>query len=147
MLKEIFILTIAVIFIALTAQAILTKSNKNSALPMTTIINKLQASGYGIIRRIEYERGIYQAETINAQGMDVRLRINAKTGEVIKPDLNSVRISMLDAIQKVEAAGYKQIYKIKSEADRYKIKGIDHNGKKVDLKVDAKTGVISKEWF
>lgn len=123
------------------------KSNATTTLPISSIIEKINAKGYKIIREVEYSNNVYKAEVLNKDGLKLNLVIDEKTGVIKEPTEKSVHISILDAINKVEAAGYKDVYKIKCEDKKYEIGALNKDGKKVDLKVNAKTGEVSKEWF
>lgn len=116
-------------------------------LDMSKILQNLNSKGYNIVRKVELEHGMYEAETINTQGNEIKIQINAQTGEITSPKESNKQITMLDAVKKVETEGYHNISKIKSEHGNYEIKALDKDGKKVELKVDASTGKINKAWF
>jgi hypothetical protein len=118
-----------------------------AAPQISTIITKLQSKGYNIIRKIKFEDGAYEADVINAQGNEVTVKINPLTGDFFGSTENLARLSMLAAVKVVEAAGYKNIYKVKSDDDKYEVKALDKNGKEVGLEVNAISGEISKNWF
>ncbi len=62
--------------------------------------------------------------------------LQASGGEHMTPD---------QIIEKVKAAGYTDIRKIENEHGRYEVKVRDADGKRLELKVDAKTGEIVRK--
>ncbi|MHB1947557.1 MAG: PepSY domain-containing protein [Gammaproteobacteria bacterium] len=147
MLKKKLVFLIAGIFMILFAQGILAEELPTKSLTMSSVIQKLQSKGYNIIRKVKIEDGNYKAETINSQGIEVKVRINSQTGEISSSNEKPVKLTMLDAVKKVEAAGYHDIYKVESEDGTYEVKAFGKDGKKAELKVNANTGDVSKEWF
>lgn len=129
------------------AQSIYAEEPSTKSLTMSAVIQKLQSKGYNIIRKVKIEDGNYKAETINSQGIEVKVRINSQTGEITSSNEKPVKLTMFDAVKKVEAADYHDIYKVESEEGKYEVKAFGKDGKKVELEVNANTGNISKEWF
>jgi hypothetical protein len=149
-MKKPFITFIAGLFLIFASLAVTAAEmpTQIATMPqMSTILQKLQAKGYSIIREIKFEKGAFEAKAINAQGNEIDIRINPQTGEMFQPTANPARLNMLEVVKKVEAAGYHNIYKIKSDDDKYDVKALDNNGKSVEVEVNAITGTISKEWF
>jgi len=118
-----------------------------SEVSMSKALMNLQSQGFSIVRKIELEHNEYVAKVINAEGKEMKIRINSQTGELTKPKSRQERLSALDIAKKVEEAGYKNIYKIDTEwfRDEYEVKAKDSNGKDLELSVDAKTGKITKQ--
>lgn len=114
--------------------------------PMSSILQNLQIHGYFIVRKIEFENGMYQAEAINGRGKRVKIKISPKTGEVAVPEVTDNHLTALDVAKKLEAAGYTTIYKIKADDKKYNVEALDNStAEKIELNVDSKTGEISKE--
>ncbi|WP_147277501.1 PepSY domain-containing protein [Aquicella lusitana] len=125
-----------------------------TAVPLSAVITNLQTKGYNNIKEVKFEHGFYEAEAMNAQENEVKLEIDPKTNAITKTKIGykmksmaNPKISMLDAIKKVGAAGYHDIYKIEFKKDKYEVKALDKNNKEVELRVNANTGEVSKEWF
>lgn len=117
-----------------------------NTVPMSTIIKKLKKEGYKIIEKIKYEDSVYEAEVFDDHGVKEKININPQTGQF--PTSKKVkRISILQATEKVEAAGYHGIYKVEYEDGVYEMKAFDKSNKKVKLKIDAESGKISEELF
>ncbi|OGV44379.1 MAG: hypothetical protein A3F46_03780 [Legionellales bacterium RIFCSPHIGHO2_12_FULL_42_9] len=149
MKKRIILSVCSGFILVFAAQTALANDIPTTSLPMSKILQVLQSKGYSSVRKVEFEHGTYEVKAISAQGKKVKLNVNPQTGVITnnsKTQNNS--ISMLMAAQKVEAAGYHGIYKIKSEDGKYEIKALNKDNKKVELKVNVKTGEIKKEgWF
>lgn len=112
-------------------------------MPMTQVLQKLQAAGYNVVKTIEYDDDRYKATAVNAMGEEVNLEIAPVTGDIVKPKAeDAISVSVFDAAQKVEAAGYKNIYYMHVDKTKYEIKAYNSENKKVTLDVDAKTGAI-----
>ena len=117
-----------------------------NVLNVSEILKRLQAANYTAIHEVELEKNIYDVKALNSKGQKVKLSIDAKTGDVPAQDTKSSSLSIQQAAEKVETAGY-VIHKIESEKNHFEIKAIDAKGKKVKLKVNANTGAIIKERF
>ena len=66
----------------------------------------------------------YEAEVINVQGNKIKLRINPQTGDIFN-HLKIQRSLYVECRQKVEEAGYRNIYNIKVDNDKYEVKALD----------------------
>ncbi|HRP95276.1 MAG TPA: PepSY domain-containing protein [Rhodocyclaceae bacterium] len=53
-------------------------------------------------------------------------------------------LSLTEIQQRLEAAGYRDIDKIEREDDYYEVKGIDPDGRRVELKLDPVSGEVTK---
>lgn len=118
----------------------------NNSVPMSNILQTLQNKGYKVVQEVKFEDGRYHVKAINAQGIETDVQVS-ESGEIANPKDAQMGLTALEAIQKVESAGYKNVYQIEVESDKYEIKAHDKEGKEVTLKVNNKTGEISKGWF
>ncbi len=112
-------------------------------MPMSKVLNGLQTKGFDVVKKIEFDDGVYEAKILNAVGKEMKLKMNAKTGEIEKPKEGLVWLTALDVAKKVEDAGYKNISKIDAEGKEYEVKAFNKEGKETKLKVNAETGEIS----
>ncbi|KTD22853.1 Uncharacterized conserved protein [Legionella lansingensis] len=144
-MKRIILSVCSGLLLTITAPIVFADNLPANTLPMSKILQSLQSKGYNIIKEIEFEHGAYEVEAIGPQGNKLELRVNPQTGEISNDKNNQAKpISMLDAVQKLESAGYHSIYKIESEGNKYEVKALDKNGKKVKLKMNASTGEIKQ---
>lgn len=121
-----------------------------SSLPMTTLIKKLESNGYVFIHEIEFSDDTFKVEAVNKQGENVELTMNPETGEILtnhEHEKSNMKLTMMDAVQAVENAGYHNIYKITVSLSKsnYEIKALDKNGGRISLNINGVTGEISKE--
>ena len=81
--------------------------------------------------------------------MKLKLKSILKTGNIIPEQKVTDRMTALDVSKRLEAMGYSKISEIEMSRDlnKYEIKALNKEGKKVKVDVDAKTGNISKDWF
>jgi len=119
---------------------------QGSSTRMITLLQRLNQAGYSKIHEIEYNGDSYEVEAFNAQCRKVKFRVNAQNMRI--PPLNTARqLTMLQAAQRVQAAGYNNIYDVEFDDGRYEFKAYDENTRKVKLNVNPSTGRISKGWF
>lgn len=118
------------------------------SLPMTTILSNLESQGY-TAKEIKFKDNLFKVEATDKQGKEVDIEVNPETGALNNKDKESaaMTLTMQDAVKKVEAAGYHTIYYIEADDDKYEVKALDKDGKKVSLDVNGKTGEISKDIF
>lgn len=121
---------------------------KGIVVQMSAILQNLMANGYVVIRKINPEKGFLKADTINVQGQSVKVSINPQSGEITEPKLTKPLLSPLEAVKKVEAAGYHDISSVDFKGANFLVKGLDQAGKSAKVNVDASSGAITKaSWF
>lgn len=131
------------IIFALATQTALADDIPSRTLPMSEILKIVQTRGYSAIREVEFDDGLYEVEALDEKGNQIIVRINPHTGDFIntqKP--KKYPVSILEAAQKIEDAGYHHIYKIETHGSQYEVNALDKKGKKVKLRLDASTGKI-----
>lgn len=147
MRKQILISLLSGCLIALSAQVTLADDIPTTTLQMSSILQKLQAQGYNNIQKIKFEDGQYEANVSDAQGQIKKLKIDPKTGKIINLSKETqTYITALEAVKKVEAAGYHNIYELKVD-NEYEVKALDKEGNKKELEVNTKTGKVHTEGF
>jgi len=119
------------------------KDDMANMLPMSKALSGLKTKGFEIVKKIELEDGMYEAKIINPLGKEMKVKMNAKTGEIEKPKEGLVWLSAFDVAKKVEDAGYTHISKIDTEGKEYEVKALNKEGKETKLKVNAQTGEIA----
>jgi uncharacterized membrane protein YkoI len=117
-------------------------------LPMSTVLQNLKMNGYEIIGKVELENDVYDIDAMSPQGKELAITMNAHSGEITSPKQNPLpRISLMEAVRRVEGSGYHQVSKVEYGSGKYVVKALDEKDKKVKLKVDGTTGEITKAWF
>lgn len=117
-------------------------------VPMSSVLQNLKMNGYEIVSKVELENDVYEIEAMSPQGKELSITMNAHSGEITSPKENPLpRISLPEAVKRVEGSGYHDISKVEYSSGKYVIKALDEKDKKVKLKVDGTTGEITKPWF
>ena len=118
-----------------------------NAVPMETVLQNLEKAGYTAVQKVTFDDGFYEAKAVNASGVSTEIKLNP-AGTIVTPTSNSGGVSMMDAVKAVEAAGYHGISKIELKKEAFQIEALDNQNNKIDLKVDAITGAVTKaSWF
>ncbi len=119
-----------------------------SNVPMSTVLQNLKMNGYEIISKVDLDNGVFNIEAMSPQGKELSITMNAQSGEITSPQQNPLpRISLPEAVKRVEGSGYHDIYMVEYDGGKYIVKTLDQKDKKVKLKVDGTTGEITKAWF
>jgi len=137
--------SVALALVSPFAVAAVAETSTSTPLTMLEVSKKLDQAGYKNIRDIEFEEGVFKVKAMDAQGKKVEFKVNAVNGTIPPVAKSVVYLTMAQVIEKTQAAGYKTIKEVEFEHNHYKVKAIDSHGDKVKLKVDATTGVISKD--
>lgn len=106
------------------------------SLPVSKILQNLQAKGVNVIYKVKFEDGFYKVIGLDANGNKIKLKINPTTGAEEKFSETKPALSMLEAVKRVEAGGYHGITKIEAEDEGYEIKALDKNNQRVELTIN-----------
>ncbi|AOU50717.1 MULTISPECIES: PepSY domain-containing protein [Legionellaceae] len=144
MKKEVFISICGGLIFSLSTQTILADEIPSRTLPMSEILKILQTRGYSVIREVEFDDGLYEVEAFDEKGIQLIIRMNPNTGDFINTNLKTKKypISMLEAAQRIEGAGYHTIFKIEAHGSQYEAKALGTEDKKIKLRIDANSGKI-----
>ncbi|MDF3054263.1 MAG: hypothetical protein K0Q74_170 [Gammaproteobacteria bacterium] len=146
MKKQTIISIVGGCLLAFSTQIALAEDIPVSSAQMSSILQSLQAKGYNNVKKIKFTDGKYEARAVNAQGKIEKLDINAQTGAILDGKKPAKKmITALEVATKVEAAGYRSIYKLEADSGKYEVRALDKDGKKVELEIDATTGEIKKD--
>ncbi|MCW8970102.1 MAG: PepSY domain-containing protein, partial [Rhodospirillales bacterium] len=58
------------------------------AMPLAQAVQTLNAAGYTDIRKIEFEKGAWEAKTIDAAGKRIKVLVDAGTGAITVKEKN-----------------------------------------------------------
>ncbi len=115
---------------------------------MVKVLNDLKSKGYMIVKKVEFDdsNGDFKADVVNAEGKNLEITVNPKTGKMVKPKDDITGWTAFEIAKKVQNAGYKNMYEINTEmlGHEYKVKALDEKGEKITIKVDVETGKITK---
>jgi len=127
-------------------------ASEKTGLSMERVIAKLKEQGYSDISEIERENDRYCVDARDADGKEVELYVDAKTGEITKEGTEAkadkADLSKDEVIAKLKEQDYPEVSKIEREREsgQYWVRATDVDGKKFELHVNAKTGeVVRKE--
>ena len=110
--------------------------------PILDVSQKLEKAGYTNIREIEFKRGHFEVKAYDTQGK--KLKFIVSPNGIVPPLAKPLPyLTMSQAIEKAQTAGYKTINEIEFEKGQFQLKTLDAQGKKVKLEMDAKTGSIN----
>lgn len=134
--------------LAFTSPLVLAGNMKSEPGQMVKVLNDLKAKGYTIVKKVEFNdnNGDYKADVVNAEGKNLEITVNPKTGKMVKPKDDITGWTAFEIAKKVNNAGYKNIYEINTEllGHEYKIKALSEKGEKIIIKADVETGKITK---
>jgi uncharacterized membrane protein YkoI len=106
---------------------------------------RLTEQGYTHVNDVKFEDGVWKADARSAEGTDIDVRLDAKTGRVY-PDKQVANMSEADVRARLSAAGYTNVHDVDYEDGIWNAEADDPAGKDVELKIDPATGkVIGKE--
>jgi uncharacterized membrane protein YkoI len=115
---------------------------------MVKALEALKDKNYIIIKKIKFDndKGVFIAKVVNAEGKNLEIHINPTTGDMGKPEGEITGWTAIEIAKKVQDAGINNIYEINTEifGNKYDVKALDDQGKKVTVKVDVKSGEITK---
>lgn len=134
--------------LAFAATAAIADNAKSQPGQMYKALGDLKAKGYVIVKKIEFDNnnGEFKADVVNAEGKTINLYVNPKTGNMSKEQGAITGWTAMEVAKKVQDAGYNNIYEINTEifGNEYAVKALDDKDQKVSLKVDVRTGNITK---
>ncbi|MBI2792852.1 MAG: PepSY domain-containing protein [Gammaproteobacteria bacterium] len=135
-------------FIAFNASATLADAPQTQPGQMIKALEDLKSKGYVIVKKIEFDttNGAFVAKVVNGEGKNIEIQINPQSGEMTKPKNDIEGFTAIEIAKKAQDAGYNNIYEINTEllSNTYEVKALDDKGQKVSLKMDAKSGNITK---
>lgn len=122
--------------------ACLTTTQAAEPIGPQQVITLLQQAGYGDVRDLEYDDGLWEAEIRRPYGLWDEVSVDPATGEIF--DLRGKRevLSMRDLLAKLEGQGYRAFTDIDRDAGVWEVEATDPQGRRVDLKVSGYDGRI-----
>lgn len=153
-------LSAPVVLAAQPAQVPVTQAASTAAeswVDISTVVQNLEGAGYPTIEKIKRGSSAYKAEVFDKAGKEYKVSLDPKTGKITeaKAERESTwssseaekykakPISTTDALGKIKAAGYRDIYELETESGFYEVNAFDTKGKKVKLTVDGATGAVT----
>ena len=115
------------------------------------ITARLLALGYSSVRVIEFDDGKWEVEARHPGGYWVEAYLDARTGAILRewredgPGAAGPFLSAAEVTSRLAALGYTQIRPIKIDDGKWEVEARNPRGHRVELYVDARTGVILRE--
>lgn len=131
--------------LTLSAPLVMAEKMPDNTVKMSKILEELKEKGFASVQKIEFEDGKYIAKAINSLGKEIKIHLNATSGKIEEPKDFFQPLSALTVAKEVEKAGFKKIFEIEADGEKFEVKALDAQGKKVELKVDARSGEIKKD--
>jgi Peptidase propeptide and YPEB domain len=120
-----------------TSGAVLAQQAMTEAQVRETLIHQ----GYTDIDDLKFDGGVWRAKADSADGSDVSLRIDPKTGKVY-PDKEVSRLSEDDVRAALATQGYTNVHDVDFDDGVWRAKADDKNDHRVKLTVDPTSGRV-----
>jgi hypothetical protein len=130
------------------AQSLAQKSPQGNAVLLSSILHELQANGYGTIKSVILEDGVYKVDAFDTAGEEVTVKVNPDTGAMMNNDddhSSKYKVTIQQAVAAVENAGYTKIKSIECDDDSYAVEALDRDGEEVELEVSRSSGAVSED--
>jgi hypothetical protein len=111
------------------------------AMTQPQVETRLTEQGYTHISDLKFKDGMWQASAKSANDKRVKLRIDAKTGQVY-PDKQVSRLSEHDVRAALATQGYTHVHDVKFDDGIWKAKAKVPAHSSVKLRVDANSGKV-----
>jgi uncharacterized membrane protein YkoI len=118
---------------------------QQQAMTEAQVRETLIHQGYTHIDDVKFDDGLWHADAKSADGSDVNLRIDPKSGKVY-PDKEVSHLSEDDVRAALATQGYTKVHDVDFDDGVWNAKAHDKNGHRVEVTVDPNTGhVIDKD--
>ena len=120
-------------------------------LSAADITARLLALGYSSVRAIGFDDGKWEVEARHPAGYWVEAYLDARTGDILRewredaPGASGPFLTAAEVTSRLAALGYTQIRPIKIDDGKWEVEARNPRGHRVELYVDARTGVILRE--
>ena len=111
------------------------------ALTAPQVRAQLEAQGYTKVKDLEFEDGMWKADATSADGKDVDVRLDPRTGRVY-PGKAVSQLGEADVRAQLSAAGYSGVHDVKLDDGLWEAKGRTAEGEKVKVRLDPATGEV-----
>jgi uncharacterized membrane protein YkoI len=122
------------------------------ALPPAALVHQLVADGHDL-RRLDYERGRYEARIRTAQGRLVKVAVDPRTGRPYAPQASwdkdgkdggpAVAVTAVEAIVAAAGEGHYDVRELEFRDGRYRVTAADDAGIPARVEVDAADGRVA----
>ncbi|KAA2284703.1 PepSY domain-containing protein [Arenimonas fontis] len=102
----------------------------------------LKTAGYGEIRELEYEDGLWEAEVRRADGRWDDVAVDPATGEVFDRLSQRPLIGVDEVVAAVERAGYRRVHDLDRDGALWEAEAYDADGRRFELRISGYDGRI-----
>jgi len=120
------------------------------------ITSKVNAAGFTGVYYAGFEHGLYDIKARNQDGQYVEIRLDPKTGELVKDaetgkiryetvsraDPNATPLSWEGIISQIKEEGYEEVYSIHYDHHLYEVHALDEQSRVFELFVQPNTGKL-----
>ncbi|RRD56298.1 PepSY domain-containing protein [Comamonadaceae bacterium OH2545_COT-014] len=135
------------------------KADLGTRLPSAAqVADKLRAMGYAIVRDVDFENGLWEAEVRQHRNSPkIELLLHPVTLEVLNQPgpttggnnnpghANGPVLTAQQVIQALQRAGYTHIHDLEFDDGRWEAEAINPAGQRVDLHINPYTGAVERE--
>jgi uncharacterized membrane protein YkoI len=101
----------------------------------------LEAKGYTKVHDIEFDNGMWEAEAESADGRNVDVRLDPRSGTIYPDDAVS-ELGEADIRARLAAGGYTKVNDVEFNDGMWTAEGDNAQGQRMELKLDPRTGEI-----
>ncbi|WP_434211934.1 PepSY domain-containing protein [[Pseudomonas] boreopolis] len=131
---------IVIAFVLATSAA--SGAHSSELLGPTEVAAALDSAGYGQVRDIEFDSGLWEAEVRRSYGRWAEVSVHPKTGEIYDLHGKAEVLPMRDVLAALERQGYRGFRDIDRDAGVWDIDAEDRNGRRVELRVSGYDGRV-----
>jgi uncharacterized membrane protein YkoI len=101
----------------------------------------LEAKGYTKVHDIEFDNGMWEAEAESADGRNVDVRLDPRSG-TIYPDDAVAELGEADIRARLAAAGYTDVKDVEFDDGMWTAEADTAQGQRMELKLDPRSGEV-----
>lgn len=102
----------------------------------------LQAAGYGEVRELEFDDGLWEVEVRREDGRWGEVAVDPDTGEIFDARAPRQLISLQQVLAAVEAAGYREVHDVDRDGALWDADAIGPDGQPMELRISGYDGRI-----
>lgn len=114
---------------------------QQQAMTEAQVRQTLIDQGYTHVDDLKFDDGLWHADARSADGSNVELRIDPKSGKVY-PDKEVSRLSEDDVRAALSTQGYTNVHDLEFDDGVWNAKADDKNDHRVELTIDPSTGRV-----
>lgn len=127
-------------------------SGGEGSVGLAELARRLAAQGYRDLREIEFEEGLWAVEASNRAGVHVELLVHGTSGRVLaeapagEPPAHAGFLGADEIRARLASLGYSGLVVVQFDDGLWELVARHPAGHRVELYVDARSGLIVREW-